>query len=297
MPGGMGDWSWTIRQPVLPPEGQQRAFQDVLMELADRIGFRADYNAALNATLNLRPEYRLQGDQRYTWEQVCDTELKNNFGPERDLEWFKKTGVISWPKKPQEVYWRPFLDVRVPIYWDFLVSVGEQAAAITDPLGVKLSREYYEPLPDFLPCLSHCCKKPDFDFYAFYYRDSIHTNSYTTENAWLDEAAQLDPYSYAIAINADVGKAKGLRDGAPVWVETETGRKVKGRVKLMHGIHPEGLGIAGCAGHWAEGMPMAKGKGVAYNELLEIDWEHVSPVNLNLDLCVKVKVTIAEDSP
>jgi len=294
MPGGMGDWSWTIRQPVLPPEGKQRAFQDVLMELADRIGFRGDYNAALNATLNLKPEYRLQGDQRYTWEEICDAELKSTFGPKHDLDWFKKNGVLSWPKKPEEIYWRPFLDVRVPIYWDFLVTTGEQTAAIAEPRGLKIPREYYEPLPDFLPCLSHQCNKKEFDLFAFYYRDSIHTNSYTMQNAWLDEAAQLDPYSYTIAINADAGKRKGLRDGAPVWVETETGRKVKGRIKLMQGIHPEGLGIAACAGHWADGMPVAKGKGVAYNELLEIDWDHVSPVNLNLDLCVKVKVTPVE---
>lgn len=296
MPGGMGDWSWTIRQPALPPDGQQRAFQDVLMELADRIGFRADYNAAFNASMNLKPEYRLQGDERYTWEEICDRELKSNFGPQRDLAWFKKHGVLSWPKKPEEIYWRPFLDVRVPIYWDFMVTMGEQTAAIAEPRGIKIPREYYEPLPDFLPCLSHCCKTPGFDFYAFYYRDTIHTNSYTTENAWLDEAAQLDPYSYTIAINADVGRSKGLQDGSPVWVETETGRKVKGRLKLMQGMHPEGLGIAGCAGHWSDGMPLAKGKGIAYNELLEIDWDHVSPVNLNLDLCVKVKVSMVGEA-
>ena len=41
---------------------------------------------------------------------------------------------------------------------------------------------------------------------------------------------------------------------------------------------------------------MAKGKGIAYNELLEINWDHVSPVNLNLDLCAKVKVSLAEGS-
>jgi molybdopterin-containing oxidoreductase family molybdopterin binding subunit len=204
--------------------------------------------------------------------------------------------VISWPKKPEEIYWRPFLEVRVPIYWEFLVTVGEQTAAIAAPRGLKIPREYYEPLPNFLPCLSHCCKKPEFDFTAFYYRDTMHTNSYTLENAWLDEAARLDPYSYAIAINADVGRNKGLHDGAAVWVESETGRKVKGRLKLMQGMHPEGLGIAACAGHSAEGMPTAKGKGIAYNDLLEIDWHHSSPVNLNLDLCVRVKVSLAEGS-
>ena len=295
MPGGRGDWSWTIRQPVLPPQGEQRPFQDVLFELADRLGIRGDLNATLNADLNLAPEYRLQGEHGYTWPEVCDAELKSNFGPEHGLEWFKEHGVISWPKKPEEVYWRPFVDARVPIYWEFLTSVHRNVAAIAEPRGLKIPREYYEPLPDFIPCRSHNCTKAEFDLYAFYYRDAIQTNSFTMENPWLDEAARLDPFSYTIAINAGTGRKKGLRDGQRVWVENEKGRKVKGRVKLTQAIHPEGLGIAACAGHWGDGMPVAKGKGVFFNELLEIDWEHCSPINLSLDLCVRVKVTPAEE--
>ena len=65
---------------------------------------------------------------------------------------------------------------------------------------------------------------------------------------------------------------------------------MEGRVRLTQAIHPEGLGVAACAGHWSRGMPVARGKGVFYNQLLELDWSHVSPVNLNLDLCVRVKV-------
>ena len=294
LPAGMGEWCWPIRQPVLPPVGEQRRFQDVLLELADRVGFRADLNAAYNATMNLAPECRLQGDRSYSWEEICDAELRSNFGPQRGLDWFKEHGLIKWPKKPEEVYWRPFVDVRVPIYWEFLVPLADKIEALTAPRGLKLPREYYEPLPNHLACVSHCCEAPGFDLYAFYYRDSIHTNSFTMENPWLDEAAQLDPYSYTIAINTEVGRRKGLRDGALITVETETGRNVKGRVKLTQGIHPEGLGIAACAGHWGDGMPVAKGKGVFFNELLELDWKHVSPINFNLDLCVRVKVTPAK---
>ncbi|MDO8595224.1 MAG: molybdopterin-dependent oxidoreductase, partial [Sulfuricaulis sp.] len=213
-PAGMGEWSWPIRQPVLPPEGEQRRFQDVLLDLADRIGFRADLNAAFNAAMELAPECRLQGDQPYSWEEICDAELKSNFGPQHDLAWFKEHGLIKWPKKPEEVYWRPFVDVRVPIYWEFLVPLADKIDAITAPRGLKIPREYYEPLPDHLPCLSHCCTTPGFDLYGFYYRDTIHTNSFTMENPWLDEAAQLDPYSYTIAINTEVGRKKGLDDGA-----------------------------------------------------------------------------------
>ena len=182
----------------------------------------------------------------------------------------------------------------MPIYWEFLVPLADKIDVITTPRGLKLPREYYEPMPDHLPCVAHCCKTPGFDLYAFYYRDTLHTNSYTMENPWLDEAAQLDPYSYTIAINTDAGRRKGLSDGALITVETETGRKVQGRVKLTQGIHPEGLGIGACAGHWGDGMPVAKGKGVFFNDLLELDWNHVSPINFNLDLCARVRVTLAE---
>jgi molybdopterin-containing oxidoreductase family molybdopterin binding subunit len=101
----------------------------------------------------------------------------------------------------------------------------------------------------------------------------------------------MDPFSYNIAINEDVGRAKGLRTGDEVWVENDHGHKVKGRVHLTQLIHPEGLGVGACAGHWADTMPMAKGKGVLFNDLLEVDFPHSSPSNLNMDLCAKVKVT------
>ena len=290
LPGGMGEWCWPIRQPVLPPDGEQRHFASVLLDIADRVGMRADLNATYNAALNLQAPYRLEGDTRYTFEQICDAELKNNFGENKGLEWFKEHGMEKWKKKPEEVYWRPFVDVRVPIYWEFMKPIGEKIASIAEPRGLKIPMEYYEPLPNFLPCESHVCVKTGFDFYAFYYRDIIHTNSFTMENPWLDEAAKMDPFSYTIAINAAEARKRGFSQGQAVWIEGETGRKVKGRLRLTELIHPEGIGIAAMAGHWTKGMPIAKDKGVFFNELLEIDWDHVSPVNNNLDLCAKVRV-------
>ncbi len=293
-PAGLGEWCWPVRQPIAAEQGEQRRAAEVLLEIADRVGFRADLNAAYNASYKLRPPYRLEGDRRYSYEQICDTDLKNNFGPERGYDWFKKNGVIKWPKKPEEVYWRPFVDVRVPIYWEWMPETGAKIAAIAEPRGMKIPLDYYQPLVDWRPCPSHQCEGSEFGLWAFYYRDIIHTNSYTMENAWLDEAAQLDPFSYTIAINRRTGQDQGLATGDGVWLETETGRRVLGRVKLTDAIHPEGVGIAALAGHWAEGMPVAKGKGVFFNELLELDYAHASPVNLNLDLCAKVKLTKAD---
>jgi molybdopterin-containing oxidoreductase family molybdopterin binding subunit len=295
-PAGVGEWTWAIQQPVVEPEGEQRQHGDVLMDIAERAGFLPDLNAAYNAILDLQGENRLKLDKKYEYAEVTDADLKNNFGPKKGLEWFKEHGVISWPKKPQEVYWRPFSDARVPIYWEWLPLIRDKIAAIAEPRGLMIPKEHYQALPDFLPCPSHGCHDEGFDFYSFYYRDTLHTNSFTMENAWLDEAAQLDPYSYNIAINTESGRKKGLNDGDMIWVENEQGRKVKGRVRLTQAIHPEGLGIAALCGHWSEHMPVAKGKGVFYNDLLELGWENMNPVNLSLDLCAKVRVTPAEDA-
>jgi anaerobic selenocysteine-containing dehydrogenase len=289
-PSSMGEWSWPIRQPIAPPVGEQRRFTDVLLELADRVGFLPDMLAAFNAALDLEPPHRLDVTRKYTYEEICDTDLKHNFGDERGLDWFKEHGLIKWQKKPEEIYWRAFLDVRVPIYWEWMEDLGEKIAAIAEPRGLPIPREYYKPMPDWLPCKSHECNKPGFDFFAFYYRDTVHTNSYTMENAWLDEVARLDPFSYAIAINTKSGKRLGLANGDAIWLESETGRRIKGRVRLTECIHPEGIGVAALANHWSKGLPVAKGKGVFFNDLLELTWDHVSPVNLGLDVCAKVKV-------
>ena len=293
LPAGLGEWCWPVRQPTMGAEGEQRRAAEVLLDLSERIGITADYNAAYNAAYNLRPPYRLDAERRYSYDEICDADLKNNFGPERGFDWFKENGPLKWPKKPKEVYWRPFVDVRVPIYWEWMPDTGEKVAAIAEPRGMKIPRQHYGPMADWIPCASHGCEARDFDFFAFYYRDIIHTNSYTMENPWLNEAAEMDPFSYTIAVNAKTGRAKGLTDGATIIVETEHGRRVQSRVHLTELIHPEGLGIAALAGHWGNGMPVAKGKGVFFNELLELDYDHCNPVNLNLDLCVKVKVTAA----
>ena len=110
------------------------------------------------------------------------------------------------------------------------------------------------------------------------------------ENAWLDEAAQLDPFSYTIAINAEAARSAGSSTGRPRLGRDRDRPPGQGPAEAHRGIHPEGIGIAAMCGHWSDGMPVAKGKGVFFNDLLELDWDHVSPVNLNLDLCVRVRV-------
>ncbi|MFQ5848015.1 MAG: molybdopterin-dependent oxidoreductase [Candidatus Methylomirabilales bacterium] len=289
-PAGPGQWGWPIRQPVVPLTQERRSAREVLLDLAGRLGLRPEMNMALNVFYGLDGAYLLDPKRAYTFEEIADRELQHKFGPERGLSWFKEHGVITWPKRVEEVYWRPFLDVRVPIYWEFMIELGRKIREIAGSRGMTFDPAYYSPLPEWLPCPTHTVEDPRYDLFAFYYRDVLHTNAFTMQNPWLDEASQMDPYTYRISLNTTTARRRGIADGDRIRVESSAGRRVSGRAKLTEGIHPEGVGISACAGHWTRHQPIAQGKGVFFNDLLEVDYKHTSPVNLNLDLCAKVRV-------
>jgi len=291
-PAGMGKWSWPIRQPVVKPVGQRRDFLRVMYEIGDRLGLLEPMNMAYNIHFELKDPYKLKLNVKYEFEEIVDRVLKSYFGEARGLEWFKENGVLSWPKRPEEVYWRSRLPVRVPVYFEMFLTTGEQVREHAKEFGLenKLNYNSYQAVPSWNPCLTHECKDQQFDLISFYYRDTVHTNSLTMENPWLDEAAQMNDYSYNIAVNAETARKKGFQDGDMIWVESNYGRRVKGKLKTTQGIHPEGVGIAALAGHWSKDLPVALGKGVFYNELVEVDYEHCDPGNLNMDLCAKVKI-------
>lgn len=284
------DWSWPVRQPVVDPAHQRKAFSEVMLELAYRIGIGPQTNMVINSQFKLSGQNWLEPDKTYNNEEISDRILKNYFGTEKGLEWFKVHGVLKWPKKPQEVYWKPFIPVRVPVYFEYIKKTGEQVRKVAQQFGAQLDYSHYEALPEWRPCPSHLVKDKEYDLWSFYFRDVIHTNSFTMENPLLDELSQMTPYTYTISINTDTGRKKGIKDGDLIWVESAHGRKVKGKAHLTEGISPEGVGIAACAGHWSKDQPIARGKGVFYNELVEIDYEHMDPTNMNMDLCAKVKV-------
>ncbi len=296
-PVGMGDWGWQIRQPVVSPMGQRRHFSEVLLDIAGRLGMLGDCYSVLNHYYALKPPYRLDRNARYTWEELADRVYKNYFGPERGLDWFRTHGVLRWPKRPEEPFWKPFVGARVPIYFEWMKELGERVEKVRRALGFEeLDTADFQPLPDWKPCAALETNRPGYDLQAIYYRVAWHTFSLTYENPWLDEiSTSTDPYSYFVSINAATARAKGIRDGDRVWVESAGAGRVSGRARLVEGIHPEVVGIANNGGHWAPGMPVARGKGVFFEALLPLNFRALDPVSATMDCDARVRVYRAEE--
>jgi molybdopterin-containing oxidoreductase family molybdopterin binding subunit len=297
-PTGMDEWVWQIRQPVVEPLFERRDFNQVMLDIATRLGIQGKYYEEINKLIPIRyggemdPKYTFKADGNYTWEDICDQVLKDRLGPDKGLEALKKTGLEKWPTKVEEMYWRWFVPVRVPIYFEYFPEFGEKARKLCASFGREDIQDwsFYTPLAEWFPCPSHVEKDPQYDLTAFSWRPSFHTQSSTQNNPWLDEVAVNDPFAYLIQLNAEIGRKKGFKDGDEIWVENKLGRKIKGPVRLVEGMHPEQLGIAGCHGHWARGTPIAKDKGQFFDDLIIIDEKHTDSLTQGTDACVKVKV-------
>ncbi len=297
-PVGMNDWAFFFRQPVIDkPVGERRPMPDVLLDIAWRVGpdFYAKFVQSFNGFWGLEGKCVLDLKKKYTYAQVSDNVLKNFFGPNHGLEWFKKNGGIAWPKKPEEAFWRYDIPARVPVYWEFVLTMGEKAKAICEPKGVHMQWEQFTPLPSYFPIKAHEVKDPEYDLYTLIYRDTLHTGSSTQMHPEIDAVSDMNPYSYYINVNEETGRKKGIKNGQIIWVETDMGRRIKGPVSLIKGLHPQMVAVAGINGHWSKYLKIGRGKGVYFNDLLEIDKDHVDPVSLSADSCVKVKIYPAEE--
>ncbi|MEE9611926.1 MAG: molybdopterin-dependent oxidoreductase, partial [Desulfatiglandales bacterium] len=289
------EWAFHIRQPVIEPMFQRRPAQKVLLELAERLGILGDMYSAMNKIFDFKEPYTLDSTKKYTWEEIVDHRLKGHFGPEHGLDWFKENGLIRWPKKVEEVYWRPFIKARTPIYFEYFKTVGEQIEKIKKEHEIPgFDTSDFQPMPDWRPCASYEEMRPEYDLYGIYYRVPVQTFTSTYNNPWLDEVSRMDPFVYNIAINTETAKKKGIKDGDRVSIKSAgTGHEVDGTAKLTDTIHPEVIAYTSGGGHWAKHLPIASQpeKGICPAWLTPLSWDYIDTVSLNLDLCVKVRVT------
>ncbi len=284
--GQTGYFYWGLRQPVVEPTGEARDWSEVMMELADRMGFNSDIYRAFNMMFNLKDAHKLDPSSQYSHEEICDRKFKSQFGEERGLEWFKENGYVSIKKTVDERYPLPQLKVRFPLYFENYVGSGLKVQEVTQAMGLAdWDVADYEPLPNWKPCDSYTTSDV-FDLKAVNFRVPTHSHSFTDQNPWLCEVAELNPYAQKILINSGTARRKGIKDKDKLCVESAVG-KVVGKAKVTECIHPEVVGMCSSFGSLVKGKPVAYGKGTSISSLLPGDTD---PVSTGVDACVKVKV-------
>jgi molybdopterin-containing oxidoreductase family molybdopterin binding subunit len=229
-------------------------------------------------------------DEKITEAELTDRVLKYHFGEDKGLEWFMENGFITWEKKPEEAYWRWFVDARAPFYHERFERERDQVKTNAERIGFHLEWNQYTPLVSYFPSVVFTEFSPDseYDLFLISYRDPLLTHRFTVHNPYIDEMAQHNPFTYSIAMHEETARQKGIKDRDTVTLENAWGIKITGKVKLTQLIHPKVVAAVGL-GSFARGMPISRGKGVNPNALIKGDQDHMCPITGSAEPTVRVK--------
>ena len=138
-PCGQDDFYWQVREPVVEIAPGIRPPQEVMQEIAERLGILGDLYRLINHQYRLKPTMRSSRTRRYPIAEVIDRTVRSWFGEEHDLAWFREHGVIRHPRDVEEAYIGPYPqgeDTDLPR--TFPGSRREQLKGVVGKLGLRL---------------------------------------------------------------------------------------------------------------------------------------------------------------
>lgn len=293
---GSLDTPWTLAmwQPVVPAKDGAPGFMEIYAEIADRAGVNEYFIPAVCGLYRVKEEYMLPTDKKLDVEQFIDAVYKSNIDEEHGLQWFKENGgVYTYPRKVDEMYiWDSETPGRLPFYWDFMLEAKEKVDAKVKELDIPWETDDYIPLPEWRPGVEFYADDPAYDIFPVYYTNASNTDTWTVQNAWLNEVNEEDGVTYLIEMNTATAAEKGLASGDTVRLTSTPGYTVEGRLVVTDGIHPEC--VSSVVGTWdaqSKYLTIAQGKGVNLVTLIPgQNPERMDHIVSAFDQLIRVKV-------
>jgi anaerobic selenocysteine-containing dehydrogenase len=242
----------SVRVPVVPPAGECKPFQEVLIELASRlkfpaftdkdgskkykdypdfivrhetepgsgIGFLAGWRGA-DGTKSMRGEPNPAQWQRYA-ENNCV--FKHELDPSYRYMRNWNRGYMEWAQRARLRRWGE--PVLIHLYSEVLqrfrlAAQGKWPGRRPPQELAKRVETYFDPLPFYFSPLEH--QVTDLERYplaAITQRPMAMYHSWDSQNAWL---RQIHTHNY-LFINPRTARESGIEDGAWLWVESPWGK-------------------------------------------------------------------------
>jgi sulfite dehydrogenase (quinone) subunit SoeA len=255
----------SVRIPVVPPTGECKPFQEVLIELGSRLklpaftredgarkfrdypDFVVNYETEPGSGIGFLAGWRGKGGEKFMrgepnprqWEMyeknncVFQYELPKSYQYMRN--WNK--GYLEWAQRHRLTrYAEPIL---IHIYSDVLQGFRLAAQGKTQgkkpPARLRKRIEtYFDPLPFYFePLEAQLTDRHKFPLNAVTQRPMAMYHSWDSQNAWL---RQIHTYNF-LFVNPKTAKAQGIEDGGWMWVESQWG-KVRCLCRYSEAVEP-----------------------------------------------------------
>ena len=288
----------SVRVPVVPPLGECRPFQDVLVELASRLKLPAFTTAAGERKFSDYADFVVRYESApgvgflMGWRgEKGDEHLRGAPNPDQ-WQKYAENDCVFHLRLPESMHYmrnwnREYLDyakdkgwrqkndvVQICIYSDTLqtfrlAAQGKTAGRRPPPHLRERIATHFDPLPFWSPPLEDAfVDRARYPLAAITQRPMAMYHSWDSQNAWL---RQIHSHNYLFA-HPSVARAAGVDDGAWCWVESRWGR-VRCLLRTSEAVEPgtvwtwNAIGKADGAWQLAPGADEAR-KGFLLNHLI-----------------------------
>lgn len=242
----------SVRIPVLPPTGNCKPFQEVIVELASRLKLpaftTADGQRKFSGYTDFVINFQTAPDSGIGflagWRgKDGEKKLRGEPNPNQWDEYAKNNCVFHYKMPIEHQYMRNwnrlYLDfakdnalrqkndpIMLAIYSDvlqkFRLAAKGQRPGRTPPANLKdRILRYFDPLPMWYPPLEEeVTDLGQFPLNAITQRPMAMYHSWDSQNAWL---RQIHSHNY-LFINTQTARDHGIEDGAWMWIESQWGK-------------------------------------------------------------------------
>jgi sulfite dehydrogenase (quinone) subunit SoeA len=270
-----------VRIPVLPPKGQCKPFQEVLIELAGRLrlpafvkqdgarkfrdypDFIVNYETEPGSGIGFLAGWRGQGGEKFMkgepnprqWEMYAKNNCVFHHRLPESYQYMRNwnKGYMEWA---QRVRLRRFNEpVLIQLYSEVmqrfrLAAQGKRPGRQPPPHLRERVERYFDPLPFYHESLEgQATDHARYPLSAVTQRPMAMYHSWDSQNAWL---RQIHTHNY-LFVNPVTARASGIADDAWIWVESQWG-KVRCQARHSQAVEPGTVwtwnAIGKAAGAW-----------------------------------------------
>jgi anaerobic selenocysteine-containing dehydrogenase len=242
----------SVRIPVLPPTGQCKPFQEVLIELGTRLklpvflngdgsrkyrdypDFIINYQTEPGSGIGFLAGWRGKGGEKFMkgepnprqWEMYQKNNCVYHYPLPKSYQYMRNwnQGYLEWSQRHRLTrYAEPILiHIYSEVLQQFRLAAQGKTAGKQPPDRLRKRIEtYFDPLPFYYePLEAQLTDTHKYPLNAVTQRPMAMYHSWDSQNAWL---RQIHTYNY-LYMSPRLGAQGGFADGDWVWVESQWGR-------------------------------------------------------------------------
>ena len=255
----------SVRIPVVPPKGECKPFQEVLIELGTRLklpvfinekgerkyrdypDFIINYETEPGSGIGFLSGWRGKGGEKFMkgepnprqWEMYEKNNCVYHYELPKSYQYMRNwnKGYLHWAQRHRLTRWAEPISIHLysEVLQKFRLAAQGKRKGKQPPDHLRARIDtYFDPLPFYYePLESQMTDSKLYPLNAITQRPMAMYHSWDSQNAWL---RQIHAHNY-LYVNPILGREMGFNDDAWVWVESQWG-KVRCQCRFSEAVEP-----------------------------------------------------------